>query len=200
LRQANAALSFLLNKGISPENIVIGGDSAGGSLIMQLASHILHPLTSIPPPPVLGQALAGAVLISPWCFYSDDAPSYTRNNSKDLIPARAYAFFTRYARAELPSESQHYCEPHSTPPEWWKGLDGVYARVLITAGEYECPFDQIVETSAMISHYVKDTATVVDPGGVHDELIVRFATGGGGIGKDYDAMVEFLSRSLQSGN
>lgn len=167
---------------------------------MQLASHILHPLTSIPPPPVLGQALAGAVLISPWCFYSDDAPSYTRNNSKDLIPARAYAFFTRYARAGLPPESQHYCEPHSTPLEWWKGLDGVYARVLVTAGECECPFDQIVETSAMISHYVKDTATVIDPGGVHDELIVKFATGGGGIGKDYHAMVGFLSRSLQSGN
>jgi acetyl esterase/lipase len=200
LRQANAALSYLLDKGISPANIVIGGDSAGGSLIMQLASHILHPLTSIPPPPVLGQALAGAVLISPWCLYSEEAPSYTRNNSKDLITARTYAFFTRYVRAGLTPESQYHCEPLSTPAEWWKGLDGVYARVLVTAGEYECPFDQIVEMSAVISHHVKDTTTVVDPGGVHEELIVRFAAGGGGFGKDYDAMVGFLFRSFQGGN
>ena len=193
LRQANAALSHLLNKGISPANIVIGGDSAGGNLALQLASHILHPLSSIPPPPMLAQPLAGAILISPWCSYSVNAPSYTRNDSKDLLPARVWAFLGHYPSAGLTPELQHHCEPLSAPSAWWKGLDSVYQRVLITAGEYECPFDQIIETSATISYHVKDTVMVVDPGGLHEEMIGRFATGEGGFGKDYDAVVGFLS-------
>jgi hypothetical protein len=138
------------------------------------------------------------MLISPWCSYNVDAHSYTRNNGKDLLPAHTYEFFSRIARAGLTPELQHHCEPLSAPAEWWNGLDGVCARVLVTAGEYECPFDQIIETSTLISRYVKDTVTVVDLGEVHTEMIVRFATGEGGFGKGYDAMVGLLSRSLQN--
>ena len=49
LRQANAALTHLLNRGIPPENIIVGGDSAGRNLSLQLVSHVLHPLPSLPP-------------------------------------------------------------------------------------------------------------------------------------------------------
>jgi len=200
LRQANAALSHLLNKGVPPKNIVIGGDSAGGSLILQLASHILHPLASIPPPHALSQPLAGAILISPWCLYNVDAPSYSRNDSKDLVPKRTYAFFPSQVKGGLTPEVKHHCEPLSAPASWWKGLDSVYARVLITAGENECPFDNVIETSTMISQNVRDTVTIVEPGGVHEEVIVKFATGNGGSGKDYDGIVGFLSRSFQGGS
>ena len=200
LRQVNAALSHLLDKGVSPKNIVIGGDSAGGNLVLQLASHILHPLTSIPPPPALSQALAGAILISPWCSYNVDAPSYSRNDTKDMIPKRTYAFFPSLVKGGLTPELQHHCEPLSAPASWWKGLDGVYARALITAGEYECPLDHIIETSTMISQNVQDTVTMVEPGGMHEEVIIKFATGNGRSGKDYDGMVDFLSRSFRSGN
>jgi hypothetical protein len=79
-------------------------------------------------------------------------------------------------------------------------LDGVYARVLITTGENECPFDNIIETSTMVSQNVRDTVTMVQPGGVHEEVIIKFATGNGGSGKDYDGIVGFLSRSFQGGS
>ena len=200
LRQANAALSHLLNKGISPPNIVIGGDSAGGNLVFQLMSHILHPLPSIPPPPALSQAFAGAMLISPWCEYSSDGPSFVRNGRKDVLTARSYAHFTAIAKAELTPELEYYCQPLSAPASWWKRLDGVYSRVLVTAGEHECLLDQIIQTSTMISHHVKDTVTMVEPGAVHDEVIIKFSMGNGRSGKDYDGMVDFLSRSFRSGN
>lgn len=200
LRQANAAISHLLDKGVSPKNIVIGGDSAGGSLVLQLASHLLHPLASIPPPPALSQALAGATLISPWCLYNVDAPSYSRNDSKDLIPKRTYAFFPSLVKGGLTPEVEHHCEPLSAPASWWQGLDRVYARVLITAGEHECPLDHIMETSTIISQSVRDTVTMVESGAVHEEMIIKFATGNGGSGKDYDGIVGFLSRSFQGGS
>ena len=199
LRQANTALSHLLNKGISPVNIVIGGDSAGGNLVFQLMSHILHPLSSIPPPPALPQAFAGAILFSPWCEYTTDGPSFVRNDRKDVLTSRSYAHFTAIIKAELTPELEPYCQPLSAPASWWKGLDGVCSRVLVTAGEHECLLDQIIETGTMISRCVQDTVTMVEPGAVHDEVIIKFGTGNGGSGKDYDGIVEFLSRSFQGG-
>ena len=100
LRQAIAAVQHLLDKGISPSNIIIVGDSAGGNLALQLASLLLHPHPSLPLPPrpdLQGadasppsfesqQPFRGLLLISPGVRFSTDAPSYVRNSAWDLIP------------------------------------------------------------------------------------------------------------------
>ncbi|KAH8977131.1 alpha/beta-hydrolase [Lactarius akahatsu] len=179
LRQANAALTHLLQKGISPSNIVIGGDSAGANLTLQLASHLLHPLASIPAPPTLSQPFAGALLISPWLAYS---------LMSDLV------------KSGVTPELKHHVEPATAPAGWWSGLDGVYPRVLITAGEHEGLFDEIIDTSRVIGEHVKDTTTVVEPGGIHEDMIVKFAVGQGGNGQDYDATVAFLTSSFRGRN
>lgn len=197
LRQANAALVYLLNKGIPPSNIILSGDSAGGNLVLQLASHILHPLPSIPPPPKLSEPLAGGVLISPWNALSVDAPSYTRNNGKDVLLIPAYKFVLGLASAGVTPEVRSYGEPLSAPPSWWQGLDTVYARLLITAGEYECPFDHVMQSSNILSRYVRDTTTVVEPLAAHGEVVIRFGTSEGGRGhKDYESIIAFLFRSF----
>ncbi|KAH9986329.1 alpha/beta-hydrolase [Russula compacta] len=200
LKQANAALTYLLNKGIPPANIIIGGDSAGGNLTLQLASHLLHPLSSIPAPPALPQPLAGAVLISPWTGLDVGSPSYARNNRKDIITASSYAFLGNFVKEGLSPGQEHYMDVVSAPPTWWQGLDSVFARILFTVGEHECPFDHILETSAVISRHVRDTVTFVDPGAVHEEVISKFGTTEGGSGKCYDTINAFLSRSFQGGN
>ncbi|KAH9053303.1 alpha/beta-hydrolase [Lactarius vividus] len=180
LRQANAALTHLLQKGISPSNIVIGGDSAGANLTLQFASHLLHPLASIPAPPALSQPFAGALLISPWLAYGVDAPSYARNDGKDLVFSRSFKLMSDLVRAGVTPELQHHVEP-ATAAGW---LD-------------EGMFDEIIETSRVIGQYVKDTKTVVEPGGIHEDMIVKFAVGQGGNGQDYDATVAFLTSSFR---
>ncbi|KAF8903607.1 Alpha/Beta hydrolase protein [Mucidula mucida] len=42
LREATAAVDHLINSGVAPKNLTLIGDSAGGNLILQLFSHILH--------------------------------------------------------------------------------------------------------------------------------------------------------------
>ncbi|KAI9447592.1 alpha/beta-hydrolase [Lactarius indigo] len=200
LRQANAALTHLLQRGILPSNIVIGGDSAGANLALQLTSHLLHPLASIPAPPTLTQPLAGAVLISPWVAFNIDAPSYARNEGKDLLFSRSCKFMADLVRPGVTPELKHHAEPAAAPADWWSGLDGVYSRILITAGENEGLFDEIVDISKVIGDHVKDTTTVVEPGGVHEDMIVKFMVGQGGDGKDYDATVGFLASSFRGGN
>ncbi|KAH9071482.1 alpha/beta-hydrolase [Lactarius deliciosus] len=200
LRQANAALTHLLQKGIPPSNIVVGGDSAGGNLTLQLTSHLLRPLPSIPAPPTLTEPLAGALLISPWVAYSVDAPSYARNEGKDLIFSRSYKFMADLVRPGVTPELKHHVEPAAAPADWWSGLEGVYPRILITAGEHEGLFDQIIDVSKIIGQHVKDTTTVIEPGGIHEDMIIKFAVGQGGNGQDYDATVAFLASSFRGRN
>jgi len=197
LRQANAALTHLLQKGIPPSNIVVGGDSAGGNLALQLASHLLHPLPSIPVPPTLSEPLAGAVLISPWVACNVDAPSYVRNEGKDLIFSRTYKSMMDLVIPGVTPELRHHVEPASAPAIWWSGLDVVYPHLLITMGEHECLFDQIIDICGALGQHVKDMTTVVEPLGLHEDMIIKFAVGQGGNGKDYDATVAFLIRSFR---
>ncbi|KAH9053306.1 alpha/beta-hydrolase [Lactarius vividus] len=184
-------------KGIPPSNIVIGGDSAGGNLTLQLTSHLLHPLASIPAPPTLTQPLAGALLISPWVSFNLDVPSYARNEGKDLFFAHTYKLITDLVRPGVTPEMKHHAEPATAPAGWWSRLDRVFPRILFTAGEHEGLFDQIIDTSRVIGQHVKDTTAVVEPGGVHEDMIIKFAVGQGGNGKDYDATVAFLASSFR---
>ena len=200
LNQANVALKHLLNEGIPPSNIILGGDSGGGNLIIQLGAHILQPLPSISAPPTLTEPLAGGLLVSPWNIYNVNTPSYTRNDKKDVLDLRTYLFIIGLVKNGLAPELQHYSEPTLAPSDWLKGLDNVYSRFLITAGEEECPLDQTIETRTILSRYVRDTELVIEPGLAHGEVIYRFATNEGGVGTDWDAIVAFLSKSVEGGS
>lgn len=196
LNQANVALTHLLNKGIHPSNIVLSGDSAGGNLIIQLGAHILHPLSSISAPPTLTEPLAGGLLISPWNIYNVDAPSYAQNDKKDILDLHSYMFISDIVKRGLDPKLQDYSEPVLAPAGWLKGLDNVYSRFCIVVGEEECPFDQVKETRDILSRYVPDTELVIEPGSAHGEVIYRFATKEGGVGKDWDAIIAFSSKAL----
>jgi acetyl esterase/lipase len=83
------------------------------------------------------------------------------------------------------------------PRSWWKGLGGVFPRVLITAGEYECISDHILRTGEAIAEEVKDTTVFVLPGGIHEDFIEAFASGEGERGDDYKLVVSWISASLK---
>ena len=212
LRQAIAAVQHLLDKGMSPSNIIIAGDSAGGNLALQLASLILHPNPSLPLPPRLDprsadstgmpsssesqQPFGGLLLISPAVGFNPDAPSYVRNSTRDLMPASAYQLFSKTLRPGIAPALRYYFEPCTVPQDWWKGLRSVFPRVLVTAGEYEIPVDQIQMTAAAIAEEVRDTSVFVLPGGVHEDFMNAFASGEGGSGDDYKLVVSWLSTTL----
>ena len=48
LTQIVLAIQQLLSTGLAPNNIQLIGDSAGGTLVLQLISHILHPVADVP--------------------------------------------------------------------------------------------------------------------------------------------------------
>ena len=210
LRQATAAVQYLLDQGMSSSNIIIAGDSAGGNLALQLASVLLHPHPSLPLPPrpdprgadasppssKLQQPFGGLLLISPWVEFDTNTPSYVSNSTRDIIPTSTYQFFADAVQPGVTHALRCHFEPGLAPRDWWTGFGGVFSRVLVTAGEHEMPIDQIQASAAVIAEEVQDTTMFVLPGGVHDDFIDAFASGEGGRGDDYKLVVSWLSKIL----
>ncbi|KAI0310752.1 Alpha/Beta hydrolase protein, partial [Amylostereum chailletii] len=152
LAQATAAINHLITLGVSPSDLVLSGDSAGGNLVLQVLSHLLHPLThpSVPPPPKLSAPLGGALLISPWVHFGTSDPSFTSNAEADIVPPSGWANLARGCIPEVTEELRAYVEPARAPAGWWGGLGGVVRRVLVTAGERESLVDMVVKMGSAL--------------------------------------------------
>lgn len=74
-----AAYHWLLGSGVSPEHLVVVGDSAGGGLVLALLAKLAQEV--LPQP-------AGIVLISPWLDLTLSGDSYIRNAQADFMESR----------------------------------------------------------------------------------------------------------------
>ena len=74
LEDAITAYNWLLSQGYSPENIILGGDSAGGGLALAALLNLKNLGTELP---------AAAILISPWVDLTLSGSSYADNNKSD---------------------------------------------------------------------------------------------------------------------
>ncbi len=137
------------------------------------------------------------LLISPWLEYNTDAPSFTHNSARDIMPLNSWQSFADIVRQGIVPALHYHLEPGIAPHGWWEGLGRMFPRVLTTAGEYECIVDQIQRTADAIAEEVKDTTVFALPGGIHEDFIEAFASGEGGKGDDYNVVVSWLSASLK---
>ena len=196
LRQANAAISHLISKGVDTKNIILGGDSAGGNLVLQIAAHILHPLPDIPAPLTSGP-FGGAFLMSPWVTFDDSSPSFAENDKLDTTSASALNFLAMHAQTGITPETRNYIEAITADESWWTGLDKVFLRILNTAGQVECLRDAIVAFGETLKKHVKDTTTVVEKNAVHEDVLRDFSAGQGVKSENYKLDIEWLSDTFK---
>lgn len=188
LRQARNALEHLLKSGIPPENVIIGGDSAGGHLALSLLSHLMHPqpqceLLSLQTP------LAGVFLISPWVTDKTESESFRWNARIDMLSSnlvrRSAGDFVSPSEAEAERVRGHgWAMPMHAGPGWWEGLGGVVTNLYITAGEQELFRDHIVEFGdhlrtelSLVGGEMPAIQLHVDPGEAHDHILVSCLQG-----------------------
>jgi acetyl esterase/lipase len=138
-REAVETLRYVLeNPRRSPAQVLIAGDSAGGSLCLAILSHMLHRSDDVPEL-VLNGPLKGAILLSPWVSFSHDWPSVAHNKEKDID---AQEVTTRWSQLYLNGRaSNNYIEAVDAPAEWWKGTQ--VEQVLVLAGADEVLIDSI---------------------------------------------------------
>lgn len=148
LCQASRALAHLLSSGISPGNIIIGGDSAGGNLTAQLLCHMAWPHPKAVPIKLV-EPLAGVFLISPWLSTRTTDRSFAENGSIDM----ASASYVRVITAELlgpdweeeASDRFSHAFPLDTQHPWMDKLSTLTDKMYLSAGYHEVFRDQCVE-------------------------------------------------------
>ncbi|KAH8106323.1 Alpha/Beta hydrolase protein [Cristinia sonorae] len=182
LVQAAAGLTHLLEQGYDPSNITVVGDSAGGHATVFLLAHLLHPHPDAEPI-TLEKPLAGAVSMSAWLSYSMDTTSFKRWGPKDVVaPLSGLKTWSKlFIDTRKRTDDPYYFEPAHAPATWWEGLDKVSKNVLLTAGDAEGMFDDIINTAKRMEEGAGKgdvkVASYVQEGVNHNEALVDFACG-----------------------
>ena len=170
------ALQHIINSGVSPADILISGDSAGGMLTMQIISHHLHPHPSISALPIPQVPFAGLLVISPWVVFDSDAPSFVKNDN-DTVSKETLLYWGRLAHDGNPppdtkdGPEEYWREPLRAPPNWWNGTEDVTKHVAFVYGECEALRDDILSLIDKFKEGVAgervDIVTVEEPMGLH---------------------------------
>lgn len=98
LVQAAHALNHLLNEQhLRPSQIILGGDSAGGNLVLALLAHLHDPAPGVPRISAgfgeTKEQFKGVFLFSPWVTTSLAAASFRENASRDYLHENVVEMF-----------------------------------------------------------------------------------------------------------
>ncbi|KAJ4480639.1 Alpha/Beta hydrolase protein [Lentinula edodes] len=148
LWQANQAIKHLTYvENVKPSNLQLVGDSAGGNLVSQILSSMLHPPFS---PPIIppGTRLRGAYMMSPWISMTgagsqesnEILPSFIENDHTDVLSTDSLVRWGSDVLSGLqnPFFDVPFVDPIRAPSDWYKGLSDVVERVFVSTGEFEC--------------------------------------------------------------
>ncbi|KAK4182029.1 Alpha/Beta hydrolase protein [Podospora australis] len=141
--QCVASLHHLLsgNLNVFPQEIILAGDSAGGTLVGSVLAHILKPLPYHPPLALNGQKLKGALLISPFTRVGmGKVGSYETNSKRDYLTWEQTQGFKADWRAREDEIWGDLCAPDDAQ-EIWQSIIKIVDKVCVTAGTAEVFFD-----------------------------------------------------------
>ncbi|KAJ4478298.1 Alpha/Beta hydrolase protein [Lentinula aciculospora] len=220
LFQATQALRYLLSIGYNASDIQLAGDSAGGNLLTQLLSHMVHPFPipslvsplNLPP----GTRLRGALMISPWVGFTDPdrwGSSFQTKSYDVTVYQGLRGAGERYINdmhkintfnqsgGLTSSQLVPYVEAVLAPDDWYSDLhNAAVDRMLVTAGKEERLHDQIkVFFERKIEPYHLDATLLVQDGGVHDDIIMDFAIADKPLGNKLTPVVlEWIAEGFRS--
>ncbi|KAH7081941.1 Alpha/Beta hydrolase protein [Paraphoma chrysanthemicola] len=170
--QAVQALRYVIAAGYPPSRIVVGGDSAGGNMVLGLLSSISHSHPSIPALQ-LSTPLKGALLISPWVSFSKDWESYRLNADRDLVSASGMLEWADVFAG--PEERDNFSEPIKADADWWRAVP--VEKTLLVWGEHEVFRDSIAEVAETLVKAGVSIKTVECERQVHVESILDSQSG-----------------------
>ncbi|OCT46171.1 putative acetyl-hydrolase [Cladophialophora carrionii] len=172
LKQAVASIQHLLNSGLQPSQILIGGDSAGGNLAAAFMAHLTHTHPSVPAIN-LSSNVGGALLVSPWVSFTQERASWKSNHKKDALDPATVRIWSENFMGKTPNDN--WSQPAEAPAAWWKGLK--VDNIAITAGGNEVLRDDIRVFAENIKVHNPQVEYFEAPGEAHDAIIMDKALG-----------------------
>lgn len=149
LVQAIAGLRYLLEEEVlKPENLVLGGDSAGGHLTLSLLAHIAQPSPYAPPLDLHDGRFKAAMLVSPWVTMTEEQTRALSESKHDYVPVQRVPWMRDFFK---PAESEVWSnlwQPQDADTvAMWKRLfnpGAICKRAIAVAGTEEVLFDSCV--------------------------------------------------------
>lgn len=173
LVQAVDALNHILQTHCSSQ-IILGGDSAGGHLVLSLIAHIQRPNPAAKSLAGLFRSpdryFLGVYVISPWVSMRYDSKSFKYNASRDYIRAKGMTDFTEMWN---PNRSEVWGEPLAGGVDFWH--DPPVENLLIYAGRWECFHDDIVAMASQLQAQKFGTGAAVELSVGENEVHVQCA-------------------------
>ncbi|SMR58933.1 unnamed protein product [Zymoseptoria tritici ST99CH_1E4] len=176
LVQAAYALKALMERGMKPEHIIVGGDSAGGNLVLALLAHLKKPLLEAPVVDGFGEGgkVRGVVLLSPWVSNTTHALSFTENAHKDYISSENMHIFVDLWRPRHEIYANFTNAPGSK--EFWDTVPA--EKMFIVAGGFEALRDDIRDVAGRLERAMGGELRFVEAEGeVHVQCVVDVASG-----------------------
>jgi acetyl esterase/lipase len=176
LVQAARALDHLLNEQhLRPSQIILGGDSAGGSLVLALLAHLHDPAPGVPRISGFGEAgeaFKGVFLFSPWVTTSLAAASFRENASRDYLNGTVVEMFLDFWK---PRE-EVWADILRAKEDFWATLP--VQRMMVTVGEFEVFRDDVRSMAKKCGADIGERLTFeISPGEVHVQAVVDRALG-----------------------
>ncbi|KAL7790800.1 alpha/beta-hydrolase [Trichoderma ceciliae] len=178
LRQAASALSEIVNAGFSARDIIIGGDSAGGNLSVQLLHHIVDPHADVSRI-ALQEPLSAAFLVSPWLGSDISSSSFQENDGNDMLSKNVMGILDAdaWARGEKSDsdDEDSWAEPLEWRGLWLSKLNNAVKKIHITVGEREILADhgKLMAKTIMALQMGVEVTLESDPKAAHDFLVVE---------------------------
>lgn len=148
LQQACAAVQCLLNAGIEPRDLIIGGDSAGANLVNQLLCHVDKPVPGVEPINFMGRQLAGIFLVSPWVSGRINTRSFYENDTVDMLSESIVQTTGTQVLRRIDTETKHGA-PHPVLPldgdlSWLGNINNYTKAFYVTCGGLEVFRDDVI--------------------------------------------------------
>ncbi|ROV96576.1 hypothetical protein VMCG_07780 [Cytospora schulzeri] len=165
LVQAVTGLHHLLEvEGLSPSEVILGGDSAGGGLVVSLLAHLIKPCPYATPVSLKGDHFKGVFLTSPWVYMSTDQPSYDNNFKTDWETRELLQENTSTWSPKLDEVWAAPCEAGDSAETWDAAFPAssqstVTTKIFVTAGMGEVLHDGIVRFA---TEFIKAKSIVAD--------------------------------------
>ncbi|EAU87388.2 hypothetical protein CC1G_02147 [Coprinopsis cinerea okayama7 len=202
LRQICGAIDHLLQSGTRPDNIHIVADSAGGNLVLQFFSQLLHPLenANVEPIPALRKPFGSVYLLSPWTNLQ--IAEQRGQKSADVINTKVLKVWAKSYIDTIPKGQEHYAS-FLTPgkEDWFTGLGQFCNRIMVSFGGDECIKDDGVDVArSRLSQDGVDLRLEIQEGGVHDDPFWDFTSSDNpsSVGTLTPIIVEWLKEGLYS--
>jgi len=177
LVQAARALDVLLDEQhLRPSHIILGGDSAGGNLLLALLAHLHDPAPGVPRifgfGKEAGEAFKGVFLFSPWVTTSLAAASFRKNACRDYLDESAVRMFLDFWKPR----DEVWANILQAKEEFWATLP--VARMLVTVGEFEVFRDDVRSMAEKCSAGIGERLTFeISKQEVHVQAVVDRALG-----------------------